>query len=44
MAVNGKLFNRPSAGGEYGGRTVSNAFIVTNLQNKRCDGCTTGAN
>lgn len=44
MAVNGKLFNRPSAGGEYGGRTVSNAFIVTNTQNKRCDGCTTGAN
>ncbi len=29
MAVNGKLYNRPSAGGEYGGRTVSNAWIVT---------------
>ncbi len=28
MAVNGKLYNRPSAGGEYGGRTVSNAWIV----------------
>lgn len=35
MAVNGKLFNRPSAGGEYGGRTVSNAWIVTNKQNKK---------
>lgn len=34
MSVNGKLFNRPSAGGEYGGRTVSNAWIVTNTQNK----------
>ncbi|MBR4618913.1 MAG: phosphodiester glycosidase family protein [Bacilli bacterium] len=34
MAVNGKLYNRPSAGGEYGGRTVSNAWIVTNKQNK----------
>ncbi len=32
MAVNGKLFNRPSAGGEYGGRTVSNAWIVVNNQ------------
>lgn len=28
MAVNGKLYNRPSAGGEYGGRAVSNAWIV----------------
>lgn len=44
MAVAGKLYNRPSAGGEYGGRTVSNAFIVTNKQNKKCDGCSTGAN
>lgn len=35
MAVNGKLYNRPSAGGEYGGRTVSNAWIVTNKQNKK---------
>lgn len=34
MAVEGKLFNRPSAGGEYGGRTVSNAWIVTNKNNK----------
>lgn len=30
MAVNGKLYNRPSAGGEYGGRAVSNAWIVVN--------------
>ncbi|MEG1351077.1 MAG: phosphodiester glycosidase family protein [Bacilli bacterium] len=29
MAVNGKLYNKPYAGGEYGGRTVSNAWIVT---------------
>ena len=34
MSVNGKLYNKPSAGGEYGGRTVSNAWIVTNEQNK----------
>ena len=34
MSVNGKLYNKPSAGGEYGGRTVSNAWIVTNKQNK----------
>ncbi len=34
MSVNGKLYNRPSAGGEYGGRAVSNAWIVTNKQNK----------
>ena len=34
MSVEGKLWNRPSAGGEYGGRTVSNAWIVTNAQNK----------
>ena len=35
MSVNGKLYNRPSAGGEYGGRTVSNAWIVTNKKNKK---------
>ena len=35
MAVNGKLYNRPSAGKEYGGRTVSNAWIVTNKNNKK---------
>jgi exopolysaccharide biosynthesis protein len=35
MSVNGKLYNRPSAGGEYGGRTVSNAWIVTNTKNKK---------
>lgn len=35
MAVNGKLYNRPSAGAEYGGRTVSNAWIITNKQNKK---------
>ena len=35
MSVNGTLWNRPSAGGEYGGRTVSNAWLVTNKQNKR---------
>ena len=34
MSIEGKLWNRPSAGGEYGGRTVSNAWIVTNTQNK----------
>lgn len=34
MSVNGKLYNKPSAGGEYGGRTVSNAWIVTNEKNK----------
>lgn len=34
MSIEGKLWNRPSAGGEYGGRTVSNAWIVTNEQNK----------
>ncbi|MBQ6539064.1 MAG: phosphodiester glycosidase family protein [Bacilli bacterium] len=34
MSVEGELFNRPSAGGEYGGRTVSNAWIVTNKLNK----------
>ena len=34
MSLGGFLYNYPSAGGEYGGRTVSNAFIVTNLNNK----------
>lgn len=34
MSVEGKLWNRPSAGESYGGRTVSNAWIVTNKQNK----------
>lgn len=34
MSVNYKLYNRPSAGAEYGGRTVSNAWIVTNKKNK----------
>lgn len=34
MAVNGKLFNRPSAGGEYGGRTVSNAWMVVDNSKK----------
>ena len=34
MSVEGKLWNIPSAGGEYGGRTVSNAWIVTNAQGK----------
>ena len=34
MSIGGKLWNRPSAGGEYGGRAVSNAWIVTNTQNK----------
>lgn len=34
MSVNGKLYNKPSAGAEYGGRTVSNAWIVTNKSNK----------
>ena len=34
MSIEGKLWNRPSAGAEYGGRTVSNAWIVTNKENK----------
>jgi len=34
MSVAGKLWNRPSAGESYGGRTVSNAWIVTNKNNK----------
>lgn len=33
MSVEGESWNRPSAGGKYGGRTVSNAWIVTNKQN-----------
>ncbi len=35
MSLLGKLHNRPSAGGEYGGRTVSNAWIVVNHKNKK---------
>lgn len=35
MSVNGKLYNKPSAGAEYGGRTVSNAWVVTNSKNKQ---------
>ncbi len=35
MSVEGKLWNKPSAGESYGGRTVSNAWIVTNKQNKK---------
>ena len=34
MSINGSLWNNPYAGGEYGGRTVSNAWIVTNKQGK----------
>lgn len=34
MSLGGKLWNRPSAGESYGGRTVSNAWIVTNRNNK----------
>ena len=34
MSIEGKLWNKPSAGAEYGGRTVSNAWIVTNKGNK----------
>ena len=34
MSINGSLWNNPYAGGEYGGRTVSNAWVVTNKQNK----------
>ena len=34
MSVNGSLWNNPYVGGEYGGRTVSNAWIVTNKQGK----------
>ena len=34
MSIEGKLWNKPSAGAEYGGRTVSNAWIVTNKENK----------
>lgn len=35
MSVNGSLWNNPYVGSEYGGRTVSNAWIVTNKQNKK---------
>ncbi len=42
MAVGGKLYNKPSAGGAYGGRTVSNAWIVVNKSNKKCEGCSYG--
>ncbi|MBQ6477497.1 MAG: phosphodiester glycosidase family protein [Bacilli bacterium] len=35
MSIMGTLWNKPSAGEEYGGRTVSNAWIVTNKKNKR---------
>ena len=34
MSIEGKLWNKPSAGESYGGRTVSNAWIVTNKHNK----------
>ena len=34
MSINGSLWNNPYVGGEYGGRTVSNAWIVTNKQGK----------
>lgn len=34
LSINNKLWNRPSAGGEYGGRTVSNAWMVTNKNGK----------
>ena len=34
MSIEGKLWNKPSAGESYGGRTVSNAWIVTNKKNK----------
>lgn len=34
MSVEGKLWNKPSAGESYGGRTVSNGWIVTNKENK----------
>ena len=37
LSINNKLWNRPSAGGEYGGRTVSNAWIVTNKNNKQAN-------
>ncbi len=33
MSVDGKLYNKPSAGGEYGGRTVSNGWIVKDNSN-----------
>ena len=34
MSINGSLWNNPYVGAEYGGRTVSNAWIVTNKQGK----------
>ncbi len=34
MGVNGKLYNKPSAGVSQGGRYVSNGFIVTNNNGK----------
>ena len=34
MSIEGKLWNKPSAGESYGGRTVSNAWIVTNEKDK----------
>lgn len=34
LSINNKLWNKPSAGGEYGGRTVSNAWMVTNKKGK----------
>lgn len=34
MSLNGKLLNTPSAGAKYGGRMVSNAWIVTNKSDK----------
>ena len=34
MSIEGKLWNKPSAGESYGGRTVSNAWIVTNKHKK----------
>lgn len=34
MSIEGKLWNKPSAGESYGGRTVSNAWIVTNKKGK----------
>ena len=44
MAVNGKLYNKPSAGGEYGGRSVANAWIVTNKKNKKVPAVSTMKN
>ena len=44
MAVNYKLYNKPSAGGEYGGRSVANAWIVTNKKNKKAPAVSTVKN